>query len=356
MPKNADVFELPYERGTAETEESAAASLFEVLASDPEFREETPGIEANEPAGETELIDDPEEDPEAEGEGEPEEPEDPEEDPETEGEESEEGEGAETGEEEAEYEVTLPGGEKTKVPLSELIRGYSREADYTRKTQALAEFRRAEEARLDAEAQRVATVYGRKLEALELALREMEPQEPDWDTLRREDPAEFAAQFAEHQRHRERKAAVQAERARVQQELAEAQERRLAAVLETERAKLIEAIPEWQDPAVASEGKKRLADYATRTYGYTPEDLSQVYDHRLMVILDKARRYDELQVKGEGLKGKAKAQQTLTPGGRKSAPRKGGKARKHRDARNRLVRSGRVEDAAAVILDMIPDD
>jgi hypothetical protein len=37
------------------------------------------------------------------------------------------------------HEVTLPGGEKAKVPYTELVKGYSREADYTRKTMALAE-------------------------------------------------------------------------------------------------------------------------------------------------------------------------------------------------------------------------
>ena len=45
------------------------------------------------------------------------------------------------------YEVTLPGGEKTEIPVSELVRGYSREADYSRKTAALAEDRRAFEAK-----------------------------------------------------------------------------------------------------------------------------------------------------------------------------------------------------------------
>lgn len=38
------------------------------------------------------------------------------------------------------YEVTI-GGQKQSVPLSELLKGYSRTADYTRKTQALAQER-----------------------------------------------------------------------------------------------------------------------------------------------------------------------------------------------------------------------
>ena len=40
------------------------------------------------------------------------------------------------------YEVTLPGGVKAQVTLNELSRGYSREADYTRKTEHLAQQRR----------------------------------------------------------------------------------------------------------------------------------------------------------------------------------------------------------------------
>lgn len=45
-------------------------------------------------------------------------------------------------EDEASFEVTLPGGQKATVPLSELVAGYSRTQDYTRKTQALAAERR----------------------------------------------------------------------------------------------------------------------------------------------------------------------------------------------------------------------
>lgn len=50
--------------------------------------------------------------------------------------------GTEGTEDEASFEVTLPGGQKTTVSLSELVAGYSRQQDYTRKTQALAAERR----------------------------------------------------------------------------------------------------------------------------------------------------------------------------------------------------------------------
>ena len=40
------------------------------------------------------------------------------------------------------FEVTLPGGEKAEVTLDELSKGYSRQSDYTRKTEELAAQRR----------------------------------------------------------------------------------------------------------------------------------------------------------------------------------------------------------------------
>lgn len=80
-------------------------------------------------------------------------------------------------------------GEDLQVPLSEALKGYSREADYTRKTQALAEERRGLEARLS-------TDYANQLkQATDLFVQTdpilAEANQIDWQALAQQDPATY---------------------------------------------------------------------------------------------------------------------------------------------------------------------
>ena len=104
------------------------------------------------------------------------------------------------GEEDAE-EAPQPGqtfrvrvdGEEVDVPLDELLKGYSRTADYTRKTQAIAEARKQaqqESALAREERQR----YAQTLAALEGTLKSLQPPEVDWERLYAENPVEWVRQ------------------------------------------------------------------------------------------------------------------------------------------------------------------
>jgi hypothetical protein len=66
-------------------------------------------------------------------------------------------------------------------------------------------------------------------------------------------------------------------------------------------------------------------------------------------------RYKGLLEKGSDLKGKAKASPTLKPGRPKSRAKGSKKRKAQRSQRNRLRESGHVDDAAALIFDMLDD-
>lgn len=325
----ASVQPLPWESGTATGESEAAETLLD-LASDDEVEEitgeggsDSEGDEPEEIAEPEEVADEAEESgDELEDGEEPEEPEEP------------------------TFTVTVD-GEEVEVTQTELLAGYSRTADYTRKTQALANERKA----VLAEQQQIRAVReqeAQRLAQVEEALQSLMPAEPDWAALRQQDPAEFAAQWAEHQQRQQEIAYVQQQRQIREQEVAIARNSELARVLEEEKAKLVEAIPAWKEPAKAAEGKKKLAEYA-KSLGYTEQDLAQVYDHRLMVILNKAAAYDAIQT------GKAKVvskqvapeHKVLKPGSRNASTRS---TKNGARAIQRLDRSGRAVDAAAAIL------
>lgn len=253
------------------------------------------------------------------------------------------------------YKVKVD-GQEIEVTQDELLRGYSRTQDYTRKTQALAEERRAQAGEREAVAQERAT-YQDRLNVLEEAIKASTPPEPDWDKLRREDPARYAVAVADHQRRKDALAAIEEERQKTAVKQQEDARRAYAEHLITERARMVEAIPEWADEAVAREEKDSLAQYAKDEYGYTDEDLDAVSDHRIMVILRKAAAYDRLQKGKEKLTEKKKTAKVLKPGAKQPGKKKGKKASKQgQRARQRLAKTGNVHDAAATLYDMIDDD
>jgi hypothetical protein len=213
-------------------------------------------------------------------------------------EEAEESEDAEQeGETEAEPSYTVKiDGKDAKVPVSELVKGYQRQTDYTKKTQQLAEERRELES-VKAEREH----YTEQLERVKALLEQAQPKEPDWDTLAQQDPAGAFRLKLQFDRNRDQLRAVEAEQAKVRA-AQEADEAKSNAEFVAEQAKLLaDAIPEWKDTATAKKEKANMVEFGSK-HGYTPEELGQVTDHRAVVLLRKAMLFDQMQAKQAALK------------------------------------------------------
>ena len=275
---------------------------------------------------------------------------------EDEGEESEESEGEESDDESDEgeesdedaqqepvYAVKVD-GQEIEVPLSELVKGYSRTADYTRKTQELAAFRKQVEAAAQ-ESVAVRDQYAQRLVQLEQYLQQQAPQEPNWEKLRAEDPIEFAAQWADYQRRQQYQLQVQAEREAIQQRQQAEQMQQMQVQVEQARQWLTEvAIPEWKDAEKAKAERAQLKEYGQR-HGYSAEELSQVADPRAVVLLRKAMLYDRmLERKGQIQPVKKVAAPVLKPGAAAKPSAK--KSSDLKSAKQRLAKTGSVRDAA----------
>jgi hypothetical protein len=235
-------------------------------------------------------------------------------------------------------------GKDVEVTLDELQKGYSRTQDYTRKTQQVAEMRKQTEAQLTAiraEREQYAQLLGALSEQVKAAA---EPQ-IDWDRLYQEDPIEYVRQREVMRENREKAAAIQAE----QQRLAEISQQEQMQKLQTHKVKesqaLLEAIPTWKDPAKAKAEKAMLIEFGQKM-GFTPQELGNIYDHRVVLALRKAALYDQMQAKRQGIK-------PVTNNGPKPAkPGAAGRVSQMSDsvrAKQRLAKTGRVEDAASAI-------
>jgi hypothetical protein len=232
-------------------------------------------------------------------------------------------------------------GQELQVPLDELLKGYSRMQDYTRKTQKLAEERNA----VTAEAEQARTErerYTAVLSALQQQIQASAAAEPDWDKLRSEDPIEFGIRWAEHQRRQQQMTALQAE----QQRMAEIQQyertKYIQSVLEKEQQALMEAIPEWADQEKAKTEKQALFEFG-RSVGFTDQELNNVTDHRTVLTLRKAMMYDKLMSKRADIKPATKpAAPVLKPGAASTVPKAVSEVTR---AKQRLAKSGSIQDA-----------
>jgi hypothetical protein len=231
-------------------------------------------------------------------------------------------------------------GEDVPVTLDELQRGYSRTQDYTRKTMELAEARKA----LEPEAQALRQEreqYANLLPQLYARL-QADMQSPELEQLRQTDPGEWAARVREME---QQDAAIRLEHERVNKQLSEETAKETQARRRQEAEKLLQAVPEFKDV----KNYEETVGYALQL-GFAPEEINETDNHLAFVVLWKAREYDRLKAKAPQTKAKVDAVKTATPGRPASQP---SKVTDITRAKQRLAKTGRVEDAQAAIERML---
>ena len=183
-------------------------------------------------------------------------------------------------------EVTIPiivDGVETRVNLTEAAKGYQLQADYSRKTAALATERKQAEASLQQDRAELAD----KQRLLDEQLAQMTEQEPDWEVMARDNPLEY---LPAKENWLKKQAAQQDAMARNQQtSQAQTQEfrQRTAEVA-------LQSMPEWAtDEGFAQNASGRMT--AALGAGFTEVEYNGAVDYRLAVLLEKASRYDAMQ-------------------------------------------------------------
>lgn len=234
------------------------------------------------------------------------------------------------------------GGEEREVTLDEMVSLAQQGADYTKKTQALAEQRRelsARAAELD-QARTARDAYAQRLQAVEELL--ASTPEEDLDALRANDPAAYAVKVADQTRRHQQMALIAAERNRIATEQQAEYARAAEAAMTLEAQTLAHDWPEYADPDKGDAAKAKLRDYA-RGMGYSDTEIGMVQRARDVQVLRKAMLYDELQkAKPEVAKRVAEAPRTLKVGTHTPTA---ASEQARRDA-TALKNSGRVRDAA----------
>lgn len=209
------------------------------------------------------------------------------------GSEPEPGEEPDTQEHAEELEEVDYSGKKYRIP-KELKPAIMMQADYTRKTQEVAETRKAletreteftqERERFDAHRQDFAN-----LAAIDAALQQR--SNIDWRTYYDNDPVEAGKAFAEYQQLQSARGQVASKIEQDQRQAADEQQRKTATQLQEAERVLSRDIPNW-----GPETKTKIRDFAI-TQGITEQELSSLYDPRYVKLLHLASIGAQLMTK-----------------------------------------------------------
>ena len=262
-------------------------------------------------------------------------------------------------EEEPEVYAVKVDGEELEVSLDELISGYSRHSDYTRKTQELSSERGKmaelqqqwanEISQSQVERQQYVDALGQFVQQSMAGLEQY--TNTDWETLREEDPIAFVTKKDEFRDAQERVRQAQAQQGIEKQKQEQEFSKIKHLALQEEHKRLVEAVPEWNDPDKRGTLAKELSSYAL-SQGFKKEELQELIDHRSLIVLMKAQKYDALQnsdVKAKKLKNKPKVIRAGKGTNKKSDTAKA----KRIASMKRLKESGHVDDSVALFEDFV---
>jgi hypothetical protein len=239
------------------------------------------------------------------------------------------------------------GGEDVEVTLTELMKGYSRNEDYTRKTMQLSEERKSlEEATQQVHQERAQ--YAQMLPVLNAQIQAGLEQEPDWDTLYQQNPQSTAQLKKDWEAGRAeleaRRDAILAEQQRLNSEALAEQQDAFQRHLAAEQARLSDVIPEWADAKRANQENAAIRQWAI-DQGLSEDMVASVDNADVVGILRKAWLYDQGSARVQKKrKGKSR---TMKPGAANSSPTRKASAAKR--SRQKLSETGSLRDGAAAI-------
>ena len=223
------------------------------------------------------------------------------------------------------------------VSLDELKLGYLRQSDYTKKTQAVAEQRRAveEQTRVyESSLQALLTAAGADLSRF---------QGVNWEQVAVEQPDQYRQAKALYEQTRQTYDFIKSQ---ADDHMKRMQEHAQASL--RERAKeslgiLKSSIPDWSNDLYY-----KIGDYAQKELGVSADEFNNIADHRSIIAMYKAMQFDQAKKVTAEKKAKASPQKTLS--GSKADATKAVKTETYRKTRDRLKKTGSMDDAVKALL------
>tara|TARA_R110001592_G_scaffold153602_3_gene382220 strand:+ start:2809 stop:3825 length:1017 start_codon:yes stop_codon:yes gene_type:complete len=251
------------------------------------------------------------------------------------------------------YKVKI-GDQELEVTLDEALKGYQRESDYTKKTQDLGNQRRDIETQQDSLKKELEAVKNSRSQyeqqLTELTKHLNQDSNIDWETLYRENPADYIKLKADEDKRKEALQLTQLEQQRINEEKRKEQEKVYNNYLVKERQILAEKMPVYADKEKGPQLLEKLTSFALEQ-GYTQKEISMMVDHRAVLLLADAYRYN--QIKKSKLANKKVKITPRTVTSNASNVREDSEEKQNVEKRmSRLKQSGHLKDAQSVLKEM----
>lgn len=269
--------------------------------------------------------------------------------------------GEDDADDDPEHEVTVQGVRKS-VKLSELIQGYSREADYRQKTAALSQDREEVE-NFATEVSAKAQTLDRVIQTYQDLITAVMPSKEEWAALKANNPQAYITAQEQWGKFAEAMEQAAADRETLNGEKSAEEQRQHQNYIKAENKKLLEKLPQLQDKKTAEKFSAAIFGYGKKM-GYSAEEMTAgLINHRDVLTAYYASRYLEILESRKANQKQAKAgkprvsegnsnpRTVQTPKGRRVAANN----REMRRADAQLARSGSVQDAGRAFAAMFRD-
>ena len=233
---------------------------------------------------------------------------------------------------------------EVEVDDDELKKGYMLEKAFRMKTAQLAREREALQAKLKEAIEPKLKEYDEKLQIAEQAIWHSlgpELKSIDWNRLAAENPAEWAQKYQQVQNINAQLAHIQTERQRIAAERDNETKAQLRKQAEEAVEILKTEIPNWSNDLYG-----QILKTGIEKYGFKPEEVNAITDHRAIKVLKDAMEYQRLKAKPPVEKRAVPQAPKVVKPGAGEKPDAG--AEEWSKGMAKLKQSGRTEDAVGL--------
>ena len=239
-------------------------------------------------------------------------------------------------------------GQETQVTLEELKRSYSGQGYIQKQMAEAAELKKQADAELQTNKASNEQLL-KQIEQLQLQQPNL-PKPPDPELLN-SDPIQYMKEMELHRASKEQADVLASKQLDLQAKQAQQAEEQMKQIQQQEAKLLVEKIPELKPSGDKNKDKQAIDKFRSDLtsemtyYGFNPEDLSTITDHRAISVLNDAVKWRKLQSNKADVGKKVENARPVVKAGVKQRGTEG-KAKAERVALDKMKSTGNLDDVA----------
>ena len=167
-----------------------------------------------------------------------------------------------------------------------------------------------------------------------------------------EDREEYLTKRDEYRQAQDHIQSLQQSQEKAQQEAQVEAQKEHQRIVQEEHQKMVRLIPQWAEDDKRQAMAKAVSEFAL-SKGYTQEELSQLVDHRSIIVLMQAKAYEDMQKKQNTVRSKKVKNKPKVVRSKAKVNKADTDKAKRAKQMKRLQQTGRAEDAAGLFEDYV---